>query len=370
MWTDTSVTRRLNIKLPIVQGPFGGGPSSIALAAAVSNAGGLGSFGAYSYSPEQLKQLVADLRAATPNAFAVNLWIPYTPPHEKRITESEYRATIARLQPYYDEVGARAPSYDALFRSQNFDKQVEALIDAAPPAFSFVFGIPSAEVLRACKERNIVTIGAATNVDEAVALEDAGVDLIVATGSEAGGHRVSFLHPPDESPANSALIPQVADRVKTPIIAAGGIADGRGIVAALTWGGSAVQIGTAFLACEESNATPAHKAAIRSERSRHTTLTRAFSGRYARGIKNRFLLDMQPHEATLPAFPYQNFLTQTMRQAAAKTNDAELQSLWAGQNAPLVKHARAAELIEFLIADTNRVLNNLTRMHSFDRSSS
>ena len=362
MWTDTAVTRRLNIRLPIVQGPFGGGPSSIKLAAAVSNAGGLGSFGAYSYSPEQLKQLVTDLRAATPNAFAVNLWIPFTSAHEKRITETEYRDAVGRLQPYYDEVGAQAPSYDALFRSQNFDKQVDALIDAAPPAFSFVFGLPSADVLRACKQRNIVTIGAATNVDEAVALEDAGVDLIVATGSEAGGHRVSFLHHPDESPANSALIPQAADRVKTPIIAAGGIADGRGIVAALTWGASAVQIGTAFLACEESNATPEHKAAIRSERSRHTTLTRAFSGRYARGIKNRFLLDMQPHEASLPAFPYQNFLTQPMRQGAAKANLADLQSLWAGQNAPLAKHTRAAKLMEFLVEDTNRVLDSLQQL--------
>jgi nitronate monooxygenase len=303
MWTHTAVTQLLNLKYPIVQGPFGGGPSSVKLAAAVSNAGGLGSFGAYSYSPDQIKQLVADLRAATPHAFAVNLWIPFTPAHEKHITETDYRDAVARLQPYYEQVGAQPPSYESLFRSQDFDKQVEALLDAAPPAFSFVFGIPSADVLRACKQRNIVTMGAATNVDEAVALEDAGVDLIVATGSEAGGHRVSFLHHPDESPANSALIPQVADRVKTPIIAAGGIADGRGIVAAFTWGASAVQIGTVFLACEESNATPTHKAAIRSEMSKHTTLTRAFSGRLARGIKNRFLLDMQPHEPSLPAFP-------------------------------------------------------------------
>jgi nitronate monooxygenase len=364
MWTTTAVTKLLNIRYPIIQGPFGGGPSSIQLAAAVSNAGGMGSFGAYSHSPEQLKQLVTDLRAATPHAFAVNLWIPFTPAHEPPISEAAYRSTVARLQPYYDMVGAQAPSYESLFRSQDFDKQVEALIDAAPPAFSFVFGIPSADVLRACKQRGIVTIGAATHVDEAVALDEAGVDLIVATGSEAGGHRVSFINHPDESPANSALIPQSVDRVKTPIIAAGGIADGRGIAAALAWGASGVQIGTAFLACDESNATPEHKAAIRSELAKHTTLTRAFSGRLARGMKNRFLLDMQAHEASLPAFPYQNLLTQSMRKAAATEHNADLQSLWAGQNAPLVKHTRAAELLEFLVADTARILERLQHMRS------
>jgi nitronate monooxygenase len=362
MWTHTAVTEVLKIKLPIVQGPFGGGPSSIALTAAVSNAGGLGSFGAYSLTPEQIKQLVTDLRAQTNHAFALNLWIPFTPSHEKHVTESEYQAAVTRLQPYYDEVGATAPSYDSLFRSQDFDKQVAALIEAAPPAFSFVFGIPKPEILRACRERKIVTMGAATNVDEAIALEAAGVDLIVATGSEAGGHRVSFLHDPDESPANSALIPQIADCVKTPIIAAGGIADGRGIVASLTFGASAVQIGTAFLACDESNATPTHKAAIRSELSRHTTLTRAFSGRYARGIKNRFLLEMQNQQASLPAFPYQNFLTQPLRQAAAKADNADLQSLWVGQNAPLVRHTKAADLVEFLVDDTNKVLARLSRL--------
>ncbi len=362
MWTRTAVTKLLNIKFPIVQGPFGGGPSSIKLAATVSNCGGLGSFGAYSLTPEQIKQLVADLRSQTTHPFAINLWVPFTAPHEARVTESEYHAAVALLQPYYDEVGATAPTYDSLFRSQDFDKQVDALLEAAPPAFSFVFGIPKPEVLRACRERNIVTLGAATNVDEAIALEAAGVDLIVATGSEAGGHRVSFLHDPDESPANSALIPQIFDRVKTPIIAAGGIADGRGIVAALAFGASAVQVGTAFLACEESNATPTHKLAIRSEQSRHTTLTRAFSGRYARGIKNRFLLEMQNRQSVLPAFPYQNFLTQPLRQAAAKANRADLQSLWVGQNAPMVKHTRAAELIQFLIEDTNRVLDGLRTM--------
>lgn len=364
MWTHTAVTKLLDIRYPIIQGPFGGGPSSVQLTAAVSNAGGMGSFGAYSHSPEQLKQLIDDLRAATPHAFAVNLWVPFTAKYEQRISESGYHSTVARLQPYYDLAGAQAPSYQSLFHSPDFDKQVEALLDAKPPAFSFVFGTPSAEVLRACKQRGIVTIGAATHVDEAIALDDAGVDLIVATGSEAGGHRVSFIHHPDESPANSALIPQAVDQVKTPIIAAGGIADGRGIVAALTWGASAVQVGTAFLACDESNASAEHKAAIRSELAKHTTLTRAFSGRYARGIKNRFLVEMQAHEASLPSFPYQNLLTQPMRQAAAKTHNAELQSLWAGQNAPLVKHARAAELVEFLVADTDRVLNRLQQIQS------
>lgn len=364
MWTRTRVTEKLNIALPIIQGPFGGGPSSIELAAAVSNAGGLGSFGAYSLTPDQIKELVSNLRAATKHAFAINLWIPYTAKDESRITQDDYRAAVELLTPYYKEVGAAPPSFDSLFRSQDFDDQVAALIEAAPPAFSFVFGIPNPKVLQACRDKNIVTMGAATNVDEAIALDNAGIDLIVATGAEAGGHRVSFLQHPDESPANSALIPQAADQVRAPIIAAGGIADGRGIVSAFAWGASAVQIGTAFLACDESNATPTHKSAIRSEQSRHTALTRAFSGRFARGIKNRFLLDMQTHSDALPSFPYQNFLTQTLRQGAAKTNNVDLQSLWAGQNAPLVKHTRAAALIEYLVQDTNRVL---ARMQSLSQ---
>ncbi|HTE42250.1 MAG TPA: nitronate monooxygenase [Steroidobacteraceae bacterium] len=359
MWTQTRVTQALNLRLPIIQGPFGGGPSSIPLAAAVSNAGGLGSFGAYSLSPDQLKQLVIDLRSATRHSFAVNLWVPFDAPYERRITEPEYRDAVALLQPYYDRVGAAAPSFGSLFRTQNFGDQVDALLEAAPPAFSFVFGIPKPEVLRACRERKIVTMGAATNVDEAVALDDAGVDIIVATGSEAGGHRVSFLNHPDESPANSALIPQVTQLVKAPVVVAGGIADGRGIVAALMWGAGGVQIGTAFLACDESNATADHKAAIRSQLSRHTALTRAFSGRYARAIKNRFLLDMQAHEASLPAFPYQNFLTQPLRQAAAKSGDSNYQSLWAGQNAPLVSHTKATELMDFLVRDTENTLTKL-----------
>jgi nitronate monooxygenase len=359
MWNQTRVTQALQLKLPIIQGPFGGGPSSIKLAAAVSNAGGMGSFGAYSFSPDQIKELVADLRAETKHSFAVNLWIPYQPDSESRVTESQYRDAVGRLQPYYDRVGAVAPTYGSLFRSQSFEQQIEALLEAAPPAFSFVFGVPAPEVLRACRERSIVTLGAATNVDEAIALDDAGVDIIVATGSEAGGHRVSFLHHPDESPANSALIPQVTQAVKAPVVVAGGIADGRGIVAALMWGAEGVQVGTAFLACDESNATAEHKAAIRSDRARHTTLTRAFSGRYARGIKNEFLLDMQPHETSLPAFPYQNFLTQPLRQAAAKAGLSDFQSLWAGQNAPLVSHTKATELLNYLAQDTERTLAKL-----------
>jgi nitronate monooxygenase len=356
MWTQTSFTEKLKVKLPIVQGPFGGGPSSIELAVAVSNGGGLGSFGAYSYSPAQLKELVSALRAKTEKPFAINLWIPYEAPEEKKISETEYRDAVDLLKPYYAAVKAEIPTYESLFRAQNFEAQVDALLEAAPPVFSFVFGVPSYDVIKACKQRNIVTLGAATNVDEALALESAGVDAVVVTGSEAGGHRVSFLHHPDESPANSALIPQVADKVRIPIVAAGGIADGRGIVSALTFGADAVQIGTAFLACDESNATVTHKAAIRSDRSRHTALTRAFSGRFARGIKNEFLLNMQAHEDKIPSFPYQNFLTQTLRQAAAKAGNSDLQSLWCGQNAPLVKHTKAAELLRFLVEDTDRVL--------------
>ena len=241
--------------------------------------------------------------------------------------------------------------------SPPYEEQIAALLEAKPAVFSFVFGIPSAEILKRCRELDIVTLGAATTPDEAIALERAGVDMIVATGFEAGGHRVSFLRSAEDSLTGTfALIPQVADAVKVPVIAAGGIADGRGIAAALMLGAQGVQIGTAFLACKESAASHVHREQLFSTNAKFTALTRAFSGRLARGIRNRFMDELQQHTEKLPMYPVQNWLTGQMKPAAIAQNRHDLMSLWSGQAAPLLRHRNAAELFDALIEETTQII--------------
>jgi nitronate monooxygenase len=223
--------------------------------------------------------------------------------------------------------------------------------------FSFVFGVPSADVLERCRRAGITTLGAATTAAEAKLLGDAGVDMIVATGFEAGGHRVSFLREPEECLTGTlALIPQVADAVKVPVIAAGGMADGRGIAAALTAGAAAAQIGTAFLACDESSASPLHRAKLFSADAQRTTLTRAFTGRLARSIHNDFIDAMRGRENIFAAYPVQAWLTAQLKAAALAAGRSDVISLWSGQAAPLLRHHRAGELLRFLVEDTGRAL--------------
>ena len=357
MWNQTRVSELLGIRYPIIQGPFGGGLSTIQLTAVVSDAGGMGSFGAHHLSPAHIKETVAAIKGLTARPFAMNLWIPLPGEAELRLDPSEFAANVSRLKPYYDGLGLPEPEFRETF-NQRFEDQIEALLEARPPVLSFVFGIPSREILRALRQRDIKTIGAATTVDEACALEEAGVDLIVASGSDAGGHRPSFLESAEKSLTGTlALIPQVVDAVNTPIIAAGGIGDGRGVIAALVLGAEAAQLGTRFLATHESGASEAHKAELVSEAARSTTLTRAFSGRMARGIRNRFVEDMSSHEAELPAYPIQNWFTQSIRRAAAQAGRPEYLPLWAGQSAALtIERQPAAEAFADLVEGTERLL--------------
>jgi nitronate monooxygenase len=238
---------------------------------------------------------------------------------------------------------------------------VAALLEARPPVFSFVFGIPSDEILRGCRQRGIVTVGTATTVEEARALDAAGIDAIVATGFEAGGHRPAFRKPPEAGLSGTmVLVPQIVDHVKAPVIAAGGIADGRGIVAALALGAQGVQIGTAFLACDESGASPPHRAALWSEQAQATVLTRIFSGRLARYIRNRYAEEMSLHESEVPPYPIQNWFTGSIRKAALEQGRGDLIALTAGQVAPLLlRHRKAAVLMEQLIGETATLLQRL-----------
>jgi nitronate monooxygenase len=355
-WPRSRVTELLGLRYPIIQGPFGGGASSTRLVAAVTEAGGLGSFGANTLEPAEIGAVVAEVRSLTAGPFAVNLWVPQPGEREARPTGAELAAHLERLRPYLDELGLPDPPLDGPF-TPDFARQVEALLEARPPVASFVMGVPPAEALAAARRLGIVTIGTASTVPEALALEAAGVDLVVASGSDAGGHRGAFLRPVEESLVGTfSLIPQVADAVSVPVVAAGGVADGRGVAAALTLGADGVQVGTAFLVCEESGASGAHRQALLGPEARTTMLTRAFSGRLGRAIPNRFLRELRPVEAELPAYPVQSHLTQPIRRAAARRGLAEYLNLWAGQAAALARPRTAAECVRDLVEGTERAL--------------
>ncbi|MFB7354249.1 NAD(P)H-dependent flavin oxidoreductase [Streptomyces gardneri] len=345
--------------LPVVQGPFGGGLSSVALAAAVSEGGGLGSYGAHIHTPEEITALVARLRAATGRPFAVNLWVPQEGEAEALAAADRMAAEhVERLRPYYEELGVRPPSAGDVRAWPDFDEQLDALLAAAPPVISLVMGLPPRRLVTEARRRGIVVVGTATTVDEAVALERAGVDAVVASGSDAGGHRGAFLRPVRESLVGTfSLVPQVADAVTVPVVAAGGIADGRGIAAALALGADAVQIGTGFLATRESGASEAHRRTLGTAESRTTVLTRLFSGRTARGIPNRFVLDMAAHEDHVPPYPVQNALMQPIRRAAAEQDRPEYVNLWAGQAAALAQESPSAETyLADLVTDARKRL--------------
>ena len=348
MWNDTAFTRGFDLRYPIVQGPFGGGLSSVDLAATVSNAGGLGSYGLQGMTPEKIRAVIAELRSRTAAPFNVNLWVSTEDVPASSIARADYDAAVAALAPLFGELGVAPPPFPPK-ASPAFDEQAAAVFEARPPIFSFIFGVPSAAILDRCRALGIKTVGTATTVDEARALDDAGVDAIVATGSEAGGHRPSFLRSAEHSLSGTlSLVPQVADVVRVPVIAAGGIADRRGVAAALALGAQAAQIGTAFLACDESNALPAHKAELRRSGSGPgTVLTRGFTGRLGRGVRNA-LAEAVEGRPRLP-YPYQGQIVAALKEAALARGRADLMSFWSGQAAGLVRHTGAADLFAALV---------------------
>ncbi len=346
-----AVNSLLGLDYPIVQGPFGGGLSRVELTALVSNLGGLGSFGAHMLDPGQIGALVGEIRGHTRRSFAINLWVSDHDPGGLDLDEASLTAAWPLFEPYFRELGLPRP--ERLERGHpHFELQLEALLEARPPAFSFVFGVPSAAALEECRRRRIVTIGAATTVDEAAILDAAGVDLIVASGAEAGGHRPSFLASAESSLTGTlALVPQVVDRVRAPVIAAGGIADARAIRAVQALGAQAAQIGTAFLACRESGASELHRQALFSAGARHTTLTRAFTGRLARGLRNRWTEEMAARADQLPPFPITSWFVSRLRPAALAAGRADLLALWSGQVAPALRYRDARSLMQSLIVD-------------------
>lgn len=343
-------TSRLSIEHPVIQGPFGGGLSSVKLAAAVSNAGGLGSFGAHHLSPALMREVIRDLQTATAKPFNINLWVSRHDPGAEVMTAAHHELGLRQFAPIYERLGIAAPPIDPP-DDFSFEQQLEVILDLQPAVFSFVFGIPDVEMLRECARRGILTLGAATTQEEAAALDEAGVDMIVATGSDAGGHRPSFLRPAEDSLTGTlSLVPQVRKVTRKPVIAAGGIAEVGGVRAAFQLGADAVQIGTAFLACEESNCPPLHRAALFTPAAARTRLSQRFTGRLARFMNTPLLdeLEHSPHPA-LP-FPLQAAFNRPVKTEGVHRGDAALLPLYAGQAAPLLQHRRAADLMRELIA--------------------
>jgi len=335
----------------IVLAPMAGSTTP-ALVAAVSNAGGLGSLGAGYMTPEEIVKAVAEIRSLTSRPFAVNLFAGGTDgagnPDPSRMREL--------LAPYHARLGLPAPGGE-LNPPPEFDRQIEAVIDLAVPVFSFTFGIPRRELLGQLRQRGTRIIGTATSVAEARALSQAGVDAISAQGSEAGGHRGTFAGPPEHSLIGTiALVPQIADAVALPVIAAGGIMDGRAIAACAALGASAVQMGTAFLVCPEASLPAPHKTALLRASADTTVLTRAFTGRLARSIPNTFTQEMEGRESAFLPYPRQHLLTRPMRAAAAAHGDGGLLSLWAGQAAPMAREMPAVQLVARLVAETDAAL--------------
>ena len=345
--SSNRLTSLLGIEAPVVLGPFGG-VSSVVLTAAVSDGGGLGSFGLYGYDGAAIRKTATELRAATGRPFALNLWVP-NGTETNAVPHEDFERYTAALKPYFEELGIPLPDMPARYMP-DYREQVEATLEAHPAVVSFVFGVPGGDVVEEAHRRGIKLLGTATTVAEAVALEAGGVDAVVASGMESGGHRVSFLKPAKESLVGTfALVPQVADAVSIPVIAAGGIADRRGFAAARALGADAVQVGTAFLATRESAAVPAYRDVLRSPAAAHTVLTRTLSGRLARGIPNRIIAELE-EAGTVAPFPVQNWLTGRFRPQAAARGNTDLMSLWAGQSAPLLRHDTAAEVLAELLA--------------------
>src|SRR6266446_3225976 len=290
-WNENRLTAKLGIDYPVIQGPLGG-LSSQRLTAAVSNFGGLGSFAAHSLTPEAIKDVIAQIRSLTSKPFAMNLWVSMEDEGARQSDKNAFNRSLAPLAVHIAALGAPRPEYEP-YSWIRFEDQARVLLDEKVPVFSFIYGIPPREILEECRAKHIVTIGTATTPEEGAALQDAGVDAVVASGFEAGGHRGSFLRSAEDSLTGAlSLIPQIVDIVDVPVIAAGGIGDARGVVAALALGAEAVQMGTAFLACEESGAGVLHREALRKKEAGHTALTKGFTGRLARGIHNRLLEEL------------------------------------------------------------------------------
>jgi len=358
-WNRNRLTEKLGIDYPIIQGPLGG-LSSQRLTAAVSNFGGLGSFGALNLSPEEIKNVISQIRSLTSKPFAMNLWVSMEDDGARSSDEAAFNRSLAPLASYFSELNAPRPEYKP-YSPIRFEDQARILLEEKVPVFSFIFGIPPKEILDECRAKGIVTIGTATTPDEAVALQHAGVDAIVASGFEAGGHRGSFLRAAEDSVTGTfSLVPRTVDVVDVPVIAAGGIADARGVISAFALGAEAVQMGTAFLTCEESGASRIHRETLMQRKAEFTGLTKAFTGRLARAIQNRLMSELKQERAEILPYPLQRMLVRNLSIAAEAAGRADLMPLWAGQSANLSTCTEVSVFLNSLVEEVSEIAGPVT----------
>ncbi len=357
MPSKNELMRRLKMIHPVIQAPLAGGGDTPELIAAVGEVGGLGFIGAAYLTPQQILEAARAVRTLTARPFGISLFAPQPLPDPPK----DPRAALECVAPFYAELGLPPPQPPAV-AADSFGEQLAAALEGGASVFSFTFGILPASAIQTVKARGMFLIGTATTVDEAVTLEGVGVDAVVTQGAEAGGHRGSFAAEFETAMVGTiSLVPQVVDAVRIPVIASGGIMDGRGIAAALTLGAQAVQMGTAFLTCDEAGIPDAYKQAILKAGEHETRITRAFSGRPARGIVNRFMTEVEHNagpDAVLP-FPFQNALTRPLRSAAARQGRAEFLSLWAGQGVRLARRQPAAQFVARLTRETDAAIRGL-----------
>ena len=322
---DNTLLKKLGIQYPIIQAPMAGGPSTPELVAAVSNAGGMSSLGGAYSTPEQIQDEIGKTRALTDRPFNVNLFAG----GYGDTSAADPEPMLAMLGEVHRSLGIPAPTLPPASKNP-FPAQFEAVLDARPAVFSFTFGIPDKDALQRARAKRIVILGTATTLEEARLLADAGVDAIVAQGAEAGAHRGTFAGPFESSMVPTLdLVQAISRALSAPVIASGGLMDGRDVAAALRAGATAVQLGTAFLACPESGASETYKRAVLAARQDTTEITRAFSGRPARGLVNAWMEKLKGREDAILPYPLQNSLTRAMRTAAAKRGEAGYLSLWA-----------------------------------------
>lgn len=351
----TDFTRLVNIRYPIIQAGMAGGATTPTLVAAVSNAGGLGTLGAGYLTPDQLKRAIQEIKQLTQQPFAVNLFVPQHPnvPDESIQKMTEY------LHPIRVQLGID-PNPPIGTIAASFEEQIQVLLEEQVPVFSSTFGIVPPDVIQSLKKQGTIVIGTATTVNEAIRLEEAGIDAVVAQGSDAGGHRGTFLKDAEDSLIGTmSLIPQVADHVSIPVIASGGIMDGRGLIASLVLGAAAVQMGTIFLACPESGIHEAYKKKLLASHEDETELTCAYSGKAARGIQTEFMKNMKECPSPIPEYPVQNALTQDIRRQAAKNNNPEYMSLWAGQGLRMTTDHSAEAIIQQIVKQAKEWIHRI-----------
>jgi nitronate monooxygenase len=337
----------LGIEHPVVQAPMAGVQGS-ALAIAVSNAGGLGSLPCAMLTLDALRDELSAIAAQTARPFNVNFFV-HAPPTPSERREQAWREALAA---YYDEFGIDAAGIPAGPGRAPFSDQAADVLAAFKPAVvSFHFGLPSEDLLARVKSWGSKVLASATTVDEARWLEARGVDAVIAQGLEAGGHRGMFLTTDLTTQVGTfALLPQVVRAVRVPVIAAGGIADAKGVAAAMALGAAGVQAGTAFLLCPEATTTTLHRAALKSEAARHTALTNLFTGRPSRGIVNRLMRELGAISALPPQFPLATAAMAPLRARAEAAGSGDFSPLWSGQNASGCREVPAADLVRELAA--------------------